>query len=63
VLCGIDKIPKNIPHIHTECEKYLGIFGGVLLVPQNIIMNMNNVMLLINGTTTTIECRPVNTQK
>jgi len=28
----------------TECEKYLGIFCGILLAPHYIVMNMNNVM-------------------
>ena len=33
------------PHIQTECGEYLGILCEILLVPQNIVMDLNNVML------------------
>ena len=35
MLCGIDIIPWNIPHIKYDC--------GVQSVPQNSVMNLNNV--------------------
>ena len=35
----------NIPHIHTECKKCSEIFSGIISVPQNIVMDRNNVML------------------
>jgi len=41
VLCRIDNILKNIPHIQSKCE----IFCKILLVPQNIVMDLSNVML------------------
>ena len=34
----------DIPHIQCECGEYPGILRGILSVPQNIVMNMNNVM-------------------
>ena len=36
----------NISHIQTECGKYLGIFSKTLSIPQNIIMDLNNVMVV-----------------
>jgi hypothetical protein len=37
----------NIFHIQTrECGEYLGILRGILLIPQNIVMDMDNAMLL-----------------
>ena len=41
---GTDNIPQiflDISHIQYECGKYL----GVLLVPQNIVMDLNDAML------------------
>ena len=35
---------SDIFHIYFECGKYMGIFHGILLVPRNIRMNLNNVM-------------------
>ena len=35
------------PHIQFECRTYLGIFHGILSVPQNIVMDMNNAMYLL----------------
>jgi hypothetical protein len=34
---------SDIPHIQSECWEYLGILSGILSVPQNIVMGMNNV--------------------
>ena len=39
---------QNIPHIHQMWE----IFHIILLVPQNIVMNSNNVILGQNQITT-----------
>ena len=36
----------NIPHIQLEYE---GIFHEILAVPQNIVMDLNNVMLEAHG--------------
>ena len=36
LLCETKKIPK--------CGKYSHIFREILLVPQNIVMNLNNIM-------------------
>ena len=35
---------KQISHIKIECGKYQKIFNGLLLVPQNVVMNLNNVV-------------------
>ena len=37
MLCGTDSILRKILHIHYE-------YDGILLVPHNIIMNLDNVM-------------------
>ena len=42
------KIFLNISHIQTECGKYSGIFYEILPIPQNIVMNLNDVMNLIH---------------
>jgi hypothetical protein len=34
----------NIPHIHIECGEYLEILREILLVPQNIVMDLKEVM-------------------
>ena len=34
----------DIPRIQFECGEYPGILCGIVLVPQNIIMDLNNVM-------------------
>ena len=44
VLCGTGNTTQNIPHIQEECEKYLGILCGILSVPHNIVIVLNNVM-------------------
>ena len=31
----------------TEYEKYMGMFCGILLVSQNIVIDLNNVMIAI----------------
>ena len=46
MLCGTD----NISHIHIECGNYLTMFCGILLVPRNIVMNLNNVLSVTNTT-------------
>ena len=30
-----------------ECEKYVGIFCGILPVPHNIVMDMNDVNIIV----------------
>ena len=35
---------SNIPNIQTKCGEYLRILHGILSVPQNIVMDLNNVM-------------------
>ena len=41
MFCGTNNIMWTIPHI----QSYIwGIFRMILSVPQNIVMNMNNVM-------------------
>ena len=47
VLCGTHSIPQNVLHIQTECREYLGILHEIFLVPQNIVMNLNNVMEIL----------------
>ena len=41
---GTINILHNIPHIQIECGKYFRIFCRILSVPQNIVMNLINVM-------------------
>ena len=41
---GIDNISQTISHIHTECGKYPKIFCGILSIPHNIVMKLNNAM-------------------
>lgn len=43
MLYGIDIIPWIILHI-AEYEEYLKMFCGILSVPSNISMDMNNIM-------------------
>jgi hypothetical protein len=31
-------------HIQIECEKYMRMFHGIFSIPQNIVMDLNNVM-------------------
>ena len=38
----------------SECGDYLGIFCGILSVPHNIVMNLNNVMELARNAIMTI---------
>jgi hypothetical protein len=39
--------PRNIIQIQiqSKCEEYPGILRRILSVPQNIVMDLNNVML------------------
>ena len=41
MVCQIDNIPRNTPHLQTECG---GMFSGILSVPHNTIIDLNNVM-------------------
>ena len=41
MLCGTNNILQNIPHIQCEYEEYFTKY----LVPQNIVMDLNNVMM------------------
>ena len=43
MFCGTDNILWNIPHIHSKWTWEL--FYNNLLVPQNIVMDRNNVMI------------------
>ena len=43
ILCGTDSVQQNILHIPM---KYGGIFHEILSVPQNIVMDLNNIMNL-----------------
>ena len=43
MLCGIDIIPWNIPPFRLHVRN----FYKVLLVPQNNVMDLNNVMSYI----------------
>ena len=45
MFCGTDSIPQNISRIQTKCEKHPGILCGILLVPRNVVMDLNNVMI------------------
>ena len=40
---GTDGISRNI---QTKCGKYMRMFLGILPVPHNIAMELNNVMKL-----------------
>ena len=47
MLCGTDNIPQNIhdiSHINSECEEYLQISHGILSIPHNTNMELNNGM-------------------
>ena len=48
MLCGDDNILWTIPiySIHSifKCGQYPRIFHGILSVPHNIVMNLNDVM-------------------
>ena len=37
----------DISHIQIECEEYPGLLCEILLVPQNIVMNLNIYMIPI----------------
>ena len=41
MFCGIDNISQNIPPTH---QYNMRIFYGILSVPQNIVMDLYNVM-------------------
>ena len=41
MFCGTDNNSQYIPHIF---RLNMGIFYGILSVPQNTVMNLNNVM-------------------
>ena len=41
MFCGIDNIPQNIPPTHRYNMR---IFYGIFSVPQNIVMDLHNVM-------------------
>lgn len=43
-----------ISHIQTACETYSEIFNGIFSVPQNIIMDLNNVMGMYMGVITSL---------
>ena len=35
----------HISHIHSECGEYAEILCGILSLPHNIVMNMNNAII------------------
>ena len=45
VLTVFHIIILDISHIQTECEKYPEIFYGILSLPHNIAMDLNNNIL------------------
>ena len=47
MLCGTDNIAQvfpDTPQIQSECGEYLRILHGIISVPHNIVMDLNNVM-------------------
>ena len=47
MFCGTAKFHIVFPcitHIQSECGEYSGRLCEILLVPENIVMNLNNVM-------------------
>ena len=42
--CGTDNIPQNIIEYSPHFKFNMGIFCGILLVPHNNVMELNNVM-------------------
>ena len=40
-----NNISWNIPNIQIDCEEYLSIFHGILLVSQNIVVDVSNVTI------------------
>ena len=46
MFCGSDNILWDIPHIQMECR---GIFYRIFSIPQNIVMDLNNVMKIQNN--------------
>ena len=53
MFCGTKNIPQNTPHIKTKCGEYPRICHGILSVPQNIVMNLNNVIKAMHHQQTT----------
>jgi hypothetical protein len=50
MFCGTNNIYgifDDIPQIHIECGKYQGTFCENISVPQNVIMDLKNVMFLL----------------
>ena len=43
---NISLVFLDIPHIQSKCGEYPKILCGILLVPQNIVMDLNKVMVL-----------------
>jgi hypothetical protein len=48
MFCGSNNILKY-SHVWTECGKYPKIFHGILLISHNIVMDLNNVMIKLEG--------------
>ena len=46
VIATIHGIIFDISHIHIECGKYQWVIHGILLLPQNNVMDLNNVNFL-----------------
>ena len=46
---NIHGIFVDIPQIHIECGKYQGTFCENILIPQNAIMDLNNVMFFLRN--------------
>ena len=43
-LTVISRIFSDIPHIKSKCGECKGIFMGILSMPHNTLMDLNNVM-------------------
>ena len=46
MLCGTDSIPRSTHGYspHLDCGEYPGILRGILSVPHNKAMDLNNVI-------------------
>ena len=43
----IRRLMQRKQHKQTDCGKYPGILHGILSVPHNFVMNLNNVMQVL----------------
>ena len=40
----VNVVFPDIPHIQIKCGEYVGILRGILSIPHNNVMDLNNVM-------------------